>query len=68
MRIVLWSLAFAAAVPMLLFAIALGPVLLGILCAVGFGLIVFLIANAFLGLVAAGRAAGTRLTHRGSGS
>ena len=34
----------------LILAIALGPVLLGILCAVGFGLFVFTLANLLIGL------------------
>ena len=54
MRVVLWSLAFALVVPALLLVIALGPVILGILCAVGFGLIVFVIGNAVIGLGAVG--------------
>jgi hypothetical protein len=68
MRVVLWSLAFALMMPPLLLIIALGPVILGILCAVGFGLIVFVIGNAVIGLGAAGRSAeraGSRLVRRG---
>jgi hypothetical protein len=64
MRIVSWSVAFALAVPALLLAVALGPVTVGILCAVGFGLVIFVIANAVLAVVAAG----SRLKHRASGS
>jgi hypothetical protein len=59
MKLVFWSLAFALAVPtILLVAIALGPVILGILCAVGFGLIVFAIVNGVIGLGVAGHSAG----------
>jgi hypothetical protein len=69
MKIALWSLVLALAVPVLLFvAIALGPVILGIVCAVGFGLIVFAIANAVIGLVVAGRGAERALVRRTSGS
>jgi hypothetical protein len=65
MKIALWSLVLALTLPaLLLVAIALGPVIVGILCAVGFGLIVFAIANAVIGLVMAGRAFGVR-AHRG---
>lgn len=35
---------------LLLVAVALGPVVLGILCAVGFGLIVFVVVNLVMGL------------------
>lgn len=58
MRIVLGGFAFALVVPALLVAIALGPVILGILCAVGFGLVIFVIANALIGLGVAARWAG----------
>ncbi|HEY2650464.1 MAG TPA: hypothetical protein VGI50_00995 [Solirubrobacteraceae bacterium] len=58
MRVAFWGLSFALAVPAaLLVTIALGPVILGILCAVGFGLIVFVIGNAVIGVAAAGRSA-----------
>lgn len=68
MRVIGWSLVFAIAAPGLLLVIALGPVILGVLCAVGFGFIVFVIANAVIGLGAAGlgaERAGARLLHRG---
>jgi hypothetical protein len=72
MKVALWGLVFALAVPVcLLVAIALGPVIVGILCAVGFGLIVFAVGNAVIGLVVAGRGAeraGSRLVRRASGS
>ena len=35
---------------LLVLAIGLGPVLLGILCAIGFGLIVFVVVNLVIGL------------------
>ncbi len=63
-KIALWSLILVLALPVLLLvAIALGPVVVGILCAVGFGLIVFVIANALIGLGVAGKAVGDR-AHR----
>ncbi|MBV9942502.1 MAG: hypothetical protein JO262_10270 [Solirubrobacterales bacterium] len=72
MKVALWGLTCALAVPVfLVVAIALGPVILGILCAVGFGLIVFTIGNALIGLLLAGRGAeraGSRLVRRASGS
>ena len=68
MRIVLWSLAVALVVPILLLAIALGPVIVGILCAVGFGLIVFVIANALIGLGLGAERAGSRLARGRPGS
>jgi len=65
-RIAFWGiLIFALAVPALLAAIALGPVIVGVLCAVGFGLVVFLIANAILGLGAAARWAGRTASRSG---
>lgn len=69
MKIVFWSLAFVLSAPALLVALALGPVIVGILCAVGFGVIVFAIANAVLGLIVAGRGAeraGSRWVRRAS--
>ena len=69
MRIVLWSLTVVLVAPVLLLvAIALGPVVLGVLCAVGFGLIIFAIANAVIGLGVAGHSAGTRMARRRSHS
>jgi len=41
----------------LVVAIALGPVMLGILCAVGFGLIVFVFVNVLIGIGALGNRA-----------
>jgi hypothetical protein len=65
MKLAFWSLVFALSVPILLVvAIALGPVIAGILCAVGFGLAVFAIGNAAIGLVAAAEAVRVR-AHRG---
>jgi hypothetical protein len=64
MKLVFWTLVLALTVPVLLvLAIALGPVIVGILCAVGFGLIVFAIGNAVVGLVVAAEAARVR-AHR----
>jgi hypothetical protein len=72
MKLVFWSLVLALALPvMVVLAVALGPVIVGILCAVGFGLIVFAIGNAVIGLVVAGRGAeraGARWIRRESGS
>ena len=55
MKVLIAILALALVAPLLLVvAIALGPVILGILCAVGFGLVVFAIGNLVIGLVALG--------------
>jgi hypothetical protein len=71
MKVLLWSVTVVLAVPaLLLVAIALGPVILGILCAVGFGLIVLVIGNAVIGLGVAGHRAeqaGLRFVRRRSG-
>jgi hypothetical protein len=40
MKLLLWVLVAALALPALLVAIALGPVTVGVLCAVGFGAVV----------------------------
>ena len=65
-KYVLATLGFVLALPVLLLvAVALGPVALGILCAVGFGLIVFLAWNALLALGLLGRAAWRRGHHAG---
>jgi len=65
MKLLLWVLAFACAVPALLVAIALGPVIVGVLCAVGFGLLVFAIGSLILGLFTGVERAGSRLArHR----
>jgi len=62
MKLTLWLVAgIAFAVPALLVAIALGPVTVGILCAVGFGLIVFAIANLFIAIGVGVERAGSRL-------
>lgn len=62
MRLLFTVLVLALAVPTLLVAaIALGPVIVGILCAVGFGLIVFAIVSLFLGLGAGAERVGSRL-------
>ncbi len=72
MKVAFWGLSFALAVPAaLLVAIALGPVILGVLCAVGFGLIVFVIGNIVIGVGAAGHSlqrAGSRFVRRAPGS
>ena len=66
MKYVLATLGFVLALPVLLLvAVALGPVAVGILCAVGFGLIVFLAWNALLALGLVGRAVWRRGTHAG---
>jgi predicted anti-sigma-YlaC factor YlaD len=66
MKLTLWLVTcIALAIPAILFAIALGPVTVGILCAVGFGLVVFAIANLFVALGAGIEKAGSRLArHR----
>jgi O-antigen/teichoic acid export membrane protein len=64
MKLLLWVLAFALALPaLLLVAIALGPVVLGVLCAVGFGLIVFVIGSLVIGLFTGVERAGSHLAH-----
>lgn len=66
MRLTLWLLvSLVLLIPALMVAIALGPVTVGILCAVGFGLLVFAIANLFLALAVGLERAGSRLArHR----
>lgn len=65
MKVAFWGFAFALSVPVLLVvAMALGPVIVGILCAVGFGLIVFAVGNAVIGLVVGAEAVRVR-AHRG---
>jgi O-antigen/teichoic acid export membrane protein len=61
MKALITVLAFALALPALLLAIALGPVIVGVLCAVGFGLIVFAIGSLIVGLVTGIEHAGSRL-------
>jgi len=66
MKLALWILvALVAAVPALIVAIALGPVIVGVLCAVGFGLLVFAIVNLLIAIGVGAGKAGSRLTgHR----
>jgi len=65
MKLLIWVLAFALALPALLVAIALGPVVVGVLCAVGCGLLVFAIGSLILGLLTGVERAGSRLArHR----
>ena len=55
----------AIAIPALLVAIALGPVTVGVLCAVGFGLLVIAFANLFVAIGLGIEKAGSRLArHR----
>ena len=55
----------AIAIPAMLVAIALGPVTVGVLCAVGFGLLVFAIANLFVAIGLGIERAGSRIArHR----
>ncbi len=62
MKLMLWLVAcLAMAIPAILVAIALGPVTVGILCAVGFGLIVFAIVNLFVAIGVGIEKAGSRL-------
>lgn len=65
-KMTLWILiAFAVALPALIVAIALGPVIIGVLCAVGCGLVVFAIANVLIALGVGVQRAGSRLSgHR----
>ena len=61
MKLILWILVCVMlAIPALLVAIALGPVTVGILCAVGFGLLVFAIANLFIAIGVGVKKAGSR--------
>jgi len=56
MKLALSILGFVLMLPILLvIAVALGPVTVGILCAVGFGLIIFVIWNAVIALGMAAR-------------
>jgi len=65
MKLILWLLVcLAMAIPALLVAIALGPVTVGILCAVGFGLLVFAIVNLFVAIGTGIERAGSRLVRR----
>jgi hypothetical protein len=66
MRLTLWLLVWVLLlIPALMVAIALGPVTVGILCAVGFGLLVFAIANLFIAIGVGVEKAGSRLVrHR----
>ena len=54
MIVVFAIFAVLLAVPLLMVAVALGPVVLGILCAVGFGLLVFVLGNLAIGVGAVG--------------
>jgi hypothetical protein len=47
MKLLLWVLVLALALPALLVAVALGPVTVGVLCAVGFGALVAVLGYAF---------------------
>ena len=68
MKMVFAILVAALMAPLLLVvAIALGPVILGIICALGFGLIVFVVGNVAIGLGLVGRSlerAGLRYTRQ----
>jgi len=66
MKLALWLVAcLAIAIPAILVAIALGPVTVGILCAAGFGLLVFAIANLLVAIGVGIEKAGSRLArHR----
>jgi hypothetical protein len=66
MKLTLWILvAFAVSLPALIVAIALGPVIIGVLCAAGLGLLVFAIANVLIAIGVAVEMAGARLSgHR----
>jgi uncharacterized protein (DUF58 family) len=70
MRVVTTSLEGLWMIPVLLLAaIAFGPVALAVLCAVGFGLIVFVLVNIAFGAAVVSRSvehAVARRTHRAS--
>lgn len=55
MKLVFVILTLALAAPALVLAVALGPVALGILCAVGFAVIVMALFNFVIGLGLIGR-------------
>jgi hypothetical protein len=66
MKLLVWILVVALALPALLIAVALGPVTVGVLCAMAFGGVVALVAYA-LGLLGRGvERVGSRFTHRAS--
>jgi hypothetical protein len=68
MKAVVTGLAAVLIAPLLLLvAIALGPVAIGIVCAIGFGLIVFVLINIASGAGLLLERAGMRLTHRSHG-
>jgi O-antigen/teichoic acid export membrane protein len=66
MKTLLSVLALALALPALLVvAIALGPVVVGVLCAVGCGLLVFVLGSLIVGLFTGVEHAGSRfIRHR----
>lgn len=66
MKLTLWILfAILIAPTALLVAIALGPVIIGVLCAVGCGLLVFAIGSLLLGIGTGAQRVGSRLVgHR----
>jgi O-antigen/teichoic acid export membrane protein len=65
MKALVSVLAFALAIPALLLAIALGPVIVGVLCAVGCGLLVFVLGSLIVGLFTGVEHAGSRFArHR----
>jgi O-antigen/teichoic acid export membrane protein len=62
MKFALFVLALILALPVaLIVAIALGPVVLGVLCAVGFGLAVFALGSLILGIGTGIERVGSRL-------
>jgi O-antigen/teichoic acid export membrane protein len=65
MKVLLWLIAgLLMVIPALIVAIALGPVIVAVLCAVGFGLIVFLIVNFFIAIGTGIERTGSRLARR----
>jgi hypothetical protein len=64
MKLLLWVLVFALALPALLLAIALGPVTVGVLCAAGFAALVAAVAYALGVGVAFVEHLGYRFRHR----
>ena len=71
-KVVVAVLAAVLAAPVLLaIAIALGPVILAVICAIGFGAIVFAVVNVVTGFTLFGRSldtAGLRFTRHAGGS
>lgn len=68
MKATLSVFGIATTIPALLLAIALGPVAAGILCAVGFGFLVFALGNLMIALGVGAERAGSWLVRHRPGS